>query len=431
MELSVVIPAWNEADNLAKLLPQLHSVLRRLGSDYEIIVVDNHSADNTAEICSSHGATLVQQTQRGYGGALWAGFKRARGEYVLTMDADLSHAPDFVPRMWDHRRNADLIIASRYVKGGAAEMPGYRHVLSVILNVVYTRLLDLPVKDISSGFRLYHAPVLRGLTLQSTDFDALEEILIQCYARGCTIAEIPFRYVPRDSGKSKVKLLRFGIAYLRTLVRMWKLRNSIGSADYDARAFDSWIPLQRYWQRQRYHIITSMLRHDQSCLDIGCGSSRILAGLNPHGVGLDISLSKLMYSRRYGHPLVNADARALPFRDEAFEQVVCSEVIEHLPAGDGPFIEMRRVLRRGGLLVIGTPDYGRFAWRILEALYRWVAPGAYAVQHVTRYTRSSLTDLLQRLGFRLQRMAYICASELVIRCVRADGDALIEEAPGR
>jgi dolichol-phosphate mannosyltransferase len=413
-EISVVIPAWNEADNLSKLIPQLHQVLTGLGHTYEIIVVDNHSADTTDQVCAAAGAILVQQTERGYGGALWSGFRRARGEYILTMDADLSHTPDFVPRMWNHRTDAELIIASRYVQGGSADMPGYRHVLSIILNEVYTRLLSLPVKDVSSGFRLYHAAILRDLDLQSNDFDALEEILIKCYAQGYSIAEIPFRYVPRDRGKSKVKLLQFGIAYLRTLSRMWRLRNSIASADYDARAFDSVIPLQRYWQRKRYRLITDLVDTSKSCLDIGCGSSRILGALNERSIGLDIQRGKLRYSRRYARPLVSGSIFALPFAGRSFEQVLCSQVIEHLPAGPQPFAEMGRVLTEGGRLVLGTPDYGRLTWPIIERFYGFFAPGAYADEHITHYTSGELVRIMEAQGFSFQCARYILNAELIM-----------------
>jgi len=413
MELSVVIPAWNEADNLARLLPQLHVVLSELGVEHEIIVVDNHSLDATADVCTAEGATLVQQTEPGYGGALWAGFDRASGQYVVTMDADLSHVPDFIPTMWGRRFDAEVVIASRYVEGGSADMPWYREILSIILNVVYTKALSLPLKDISSGFRLYRASALRGLDLRSNDFDALEEILIKCYAMGYRIVEIPFRYVPRATGKSKVKLLQFGVSYLKTLLRMWKLRNSIASADYDARAFDSIVPLQRYWQRRRYRVITGMVDTSKSCLDIGCGSSRILSGLNDHSVGLDINLSKLLYARCYRRPLVNGSIFALPFSDNTFEQVVCSQVIEHLVAGEQPFLEIARVLRDGGSLVLGTPDYGRLNWVMMERLYKFFAPGAYADQHITHYTRDSLIRMLESLGFQHQQVRYICGAEMI------------------
>jgi len=414
MELSVVIPSLNEADNLTRLLPLLHQVLPDLVDGYEIIVVDNHSPDGTEEICAAAGADLVHQTAPGYGGALWAGFERACGEYVLTMDADLSHVPEFVPTMWSRRCDADVIIASRYVEGGSADMPAYRYVLSIILNVVYTRLLSLPVKDISSGFRLYHASALGNLDLQSNDFDALEEILIKCYAQGSEIAEIPFHYVPRDSGKSKVKLLRFGLSYLRTFMRMWKLRNSSESADYDARAFDSIIPLQRYWQRRRHGIVMGMIDGREACLDIGCGSSRILGDLGDRSIGLDVQLSKLRYSKCYHHPLVQASGLALPFADNTLEQVVCSQVIEHIPSGAQPFQEMARVLRDGGVLVLGTPDYGRWQWNVTEHLYGFFAPGAYANEHITHYTRAGLIASMETHGFRVRRYEYILGSELIL-----------------
>jgi glycosyltransferase involved in cell wall biosynthesis len=438
MDLSVVIPAWREADNLAKLLPQLHRVLSDLemssshdrgsmessgparGIEYEIIVVDNHSPDATEEVCRDNGTVLLQQTAPGYGGALWAGFERATGDYVLTMDADLSHVPDFIPAMWERRDDAEVVIASRYVQGGGADMPRYRHVLSVILNVVYTKALDLPVEDISSGFRLYHADILRGLDLQSTDFDALEEILIKCFAEGCKIAEIPFRYVPRDEGRSKVRLLHFGISYLRTLFRMWRLRNSIASADYDARAFDSPIPLQRYWQRRRHAIITGMVDQSKPALDIGCGSSRILATLHDGSVGVDVNLGKLRYARCYSRPLVRASIFALPFADHALEQVVCSQVIEHLPAGTQPFLEITRVLKDGGCLILGTPDYGRANWVIIERLYKLFAPDAYGDEHITHYTYSKLLVKLEGLGFQERQLRYICGAEMILSLDKVD-----------
>jgi dolichol-phosphate mannosyltransferase len=431
MELSVVIPAWKEADNLAQLLPQLHAALSDIdgssptvkglrstdalqeGIAYEIVVVDNHSADGTAEVCAAEDATLVQQTEPGYGGALWAGFEHARGEYVLTMDADLSHEPDFIQKMWRGRQDGEVVIASRYVEGGSAEMPWYREILSIILNTVYTKVLDLPFKDISSGFRLYQASALSDLDLESNDFDALEEILIKCYARGHRIIEIPFRYVPRVTGESKVKLWQFGVSYLRTLLRMWRLRNSVASADYDARAHDSIIPLQRYWQRTRHRIVTSMVDASKPCLDIGCGSSRILGALNERSVGLDVLRGKLLYSRRYCRPLAQGSAFALPFADGSFPQVICSQVIEHLEAGDGPFQEMGRVIEDGGLLVLGTPDYSRVSWVIIERLYKLFAPNAYGDEHITHYGRDQLVQLMAGHGFRLKRAQYVGGSELI------------------
>jgi len=414
MQISVVIPALNEESNLRLLLPRLHRVVSTLTSqEYEIIVVDGGSTDDTVEAVRSLGATVITQEEPGYGGALKAGFQASSGDYILTLDADLSHDPDFIDQMWKARREAEIVVASRYVPQGSARMPIVRKVLSLILNKFFTQGLSLPLHDISSGFRLYHSSTVKGMPLESSDFDVLEEILIQCYAQGYRIREVPFQYLPRQQGSTHINLLRFGIAYLRTFRRMWELRNSVLCADYDDRAFDSRIPPQRYWQRKRHQIVTALVPRDGSCLDVGCGSSRILSSLD-NVVGADVALRKLRWARKYGKPLVNASIFDLPFLDGSFDCVISSEVIEHIPAGEEPFLEMRRVLKDGGLLVLGTPDYGRLSWRIIEGLYHRVIPGGYADEHITHYNKEQLVHSVEKLGFLLSDVKYVLGSEMIL-----------------
>lgn len=417
MQLSVVIPALNEGANIGELITALHEVVPSFASDYEVIVVDGGSVDKTREMARMLNTKVLVQNEKGYGGALKEGFATAEGTYILTLDGDLSHSPTFIPQMWEAGRGAEVVVASRYTSGGSAEMPLLRKVLSRILNTFFTAGLSLPVKDISSGFRLYHSSVLKNLHLASSDFEILEEILIKSYAQGWRIQEVPFHYLPRKSGRSHAKLLKFGLAYLRTFRRMWSLRNSILTADYDYRAYDSRIPFQRYWQRRRFNIITQLARGAKSTLDIGCGSSRILAALE-NAIGLDVQTSKLRYIRRFGKPLVNASINTLPFRDNAFECVVCSEVIEHIPGEESVFSEMSRVLQKGGRLILGTPDYGTVWWRLIERLYGFFAPGGYAEEHITRYTRKGLIELVERLGFDFREVRYVGRSEMILSFVK-------------
>lgn len=416
MRLSVVIPALNEEENIVELIAALHRVVPLISPDYEIILVDGGSMDNTRDMAKRLETKVIVQKGKGYGEALKDGFAAAQGDYVLTLDADLSHNSSFIPQMWEARTEAEIVVASRYIPGGSAETPLMRKVLSKILNKFFATGLDLPLKDLSSGFRLYKSSALNNIALTSSDFDILEEALVRCYAQGWRVKEIPFHYLPRKSGDSHVKLLRFGVAYLRTFRRMWSLRNSIRSADYDYRAFDSRIPLQRYWQRRRYKIVTELAGRAQSTLDVGCGSSRILNGLE-NGVGVDVQMAKLRYTRRHGKPVVNASIFALPFKDNAFDCVICSEVIEHLPAGERPFLELSRVLQRGGRLVIGTPDYASIWWRVIERLYGLFAPGGYTEEHITKHSKSSLIKLLEGQGFSLQQFRSVCRSEMIL-CFR-------------
>ncbi|NLF67311.1 MAG: glycosyltransferase, partial [Chloroflexi bacterium] len=207
VDLAVVIPALHEAQNLALLLPDLRAVLDALAISYQIIIVDRRPDAATRELADTYRADLLDQQDRGYGAALALAFRAARARYILTMDADLSHPPLYIHDLWRQRHQADVIIASRYAPGGQYDMPLLRAALSRILNLFFSRGLDLKVRDMSSGFRLYNARALQQLRLQNRHFDVLQEILVKAYAGGWRIAEVPFNYAPREHGSSHARVL--------------------------------------------------------------------------------------------------------------------------------------------------------------------------------------------------------------------------------
>lgn len=225
-DLSIIIPALNEAENLRSLLPLIDEVVADLNVKAEVIVVAGGSVDDTDAIVPQLGGRVVDQTERGYGGALLAGFGAARAPYVATMDADLSHPPIFLRDFWRERQTCDVLIASRYVPGGKADMAVSRRILSAILNRTFSAVLGLKLRDVSSGFRMYHRKQVATLDLQGRDFDVLEEILVKIKINGGQIKEVPFYYRYRHSGESHAKLWKFGWAYARTLLRMCRLRYS-------------------------------------------------------------------------------------------------------------------------------------------------------------------------------------------------------------
>jgi dolichol-phosphate mannosyltransferase len=389
----------------------------RLGARYEVIVVDGGSADGTPRWAAEAGARVVRQPGRGYADALLFGFREAQGDYVVSMDADYSHDPDFLRALWAARDDAELVIASRYVAGGYAYMPAFRRVLSRILNAVSRSVLSLPVGDLSSGFRLYHRHVLAGLAPRARRFDVLIEILARIRADGWRIKEVPFHYRQRQGGRSHAGIISFGLAYARTLGRMWALRNSLESADYDDRAFNSRIPIQRFWQRRRYAIVLGMLGRADAVLDVGCGSSKILEAL-PHAVGLDLNFKPLRFRRQTNRLVVNGDVHRLPFHDGAFEAVICSEMLEHVPFDARIFTELSRVLRPGGVLVVGTPDYGGWQWPFIEWWYTRLLPGAHGHDHVQRYTEATLRARLTEFGFEPREAQSIWRAELILKCTK-------------
>ena len=412
--LAVVIPALNERANLELLLPALRMALVRLAVRCEIVVVDGGSRDDTAEVAGAHGARVVRQRERGYGGALLAGFGATSASWVLTMDADLSHGCEFLGELWQRRGEGDIVIASRYVAGGDAVVGWIRGLLSRALNRAFAWALALPIRDLSSGFRLYKRSVVESARFAARDFDALEEIVIRAHNAGHRVVEVPFRYMPRRNGTSHVRFVRFAFAFATTLVRMWRLRNSAAAADYDWRAFDSRIWLQRAWQRSRHRTVLGLLEGRGSILDVGCGSSHIIVDL-PDAVGLDLAHAKLRWLRPRHGPLVQATAECLPFGDASFATVICSELVEHLPDGGAVWSELERVLAPGGLLIVGTPDYRRPLWRVIEWVYGRILPDAYAGEHITRYTRTRLAATLAELGLEAEEYRYVFSCEMIVR----------------
>jgi SAM-dependent methyltransferase len=261
-----------------------------------------------------------------------------------------------------------------------------------------------------------------GLPLVGFDSDILQEVLVRLYVAGYRAVEIPIHFQPRAEGSSKARLLRFAWSYLKTLFRLWRVRNAADAADYDDRAFSSLLLPKRWWQRQRYRTVLAFASGATGpALDAGCGSSRILAAL-PHAVGLDRAVPQLRFRTITNTRLAAGDCRRLPFADDVFGLAIASQLVEHNEDADACLDELARVLRPGGVLIVGTPDYGRARWRIAEALHRALVPAAAADRHVNRFTRQGLFVALERRGFTVERHAYVFGAELIVRVRKGGAD---------
>ncbi len=377
----------------AAFLTELHRQVDALGVPSEIIAVPVDSW--------------------GFGHELRTGLRQARGAYVITVDPDFAGPMTFLADLWARRHEAEVIVASRYVDGSRANMPAARAAGSRVLNAVFRRGLSLGVNDGSSAIRLYRTDVVNALRLEATDYDVLQEVLVRAYAEGWRVLEIPLDYTPNPAVASKAHVA-LASAYVRTFWKLWKLRNSIAAADYDYRAHDSPIPLQRFWQRSRYRYILELIDGEGAVLDVGCGSSHIIGALPRGSVALDVLINKLRFVRRFQVPRVRASGFALPFADESFPCVLCSQVIEHVPMVPSMIDELCRVLEPGGRLVLGTPDYDRWEWVWIEKAYGVAAPGGYADEHISHYTRKGLLEDFARRGYTHEATRYILRGELIL-----------------
>jgi len=221
---SVVLPAYLEEENLRLLLPRLHAVLSAQPEPYEVIVVDTPTPlDATEAACHEHRARFVRRSPgTTFGDAVRTGIREARGQWIVFMDADGSHAPEFIPRLLEQTGAHDIVIASRYVEGGYTENDRTLVAMSRLLNASYSLVLQLKVKDVSNSFKVYRADLLQALTLTCNNFDIVEEILYKIVRRhpAVRIKEVPFSFKKRMFGETKRNLLAFMATYLFTMLRL-------------------------------------------------------------------------------------------------------------------------------------------------------------------------------------------------------------------
>lgn len=211
----VIVPTFNEADNLDELLDQLLSLPAGIGA----IVVDDNSPDGTGRIADrwaeqNRGRVYVvhRPKKMGLGTAYIAGFKKAihelGAERILTMDADFSHNPHYIPNMIALSRTTHVVIGSRYAPGGGTRNCTRKRVwLSRGANFTARALLGLRARDVTAGFRLYRREVLLSIPLDeifSSGYSFLVEMLFLCQRRGWQIGETPIIFEDRRKGKTKI-----------------------------------------------------------------------------------------------------------------------------------------------------------------------------------------------------------------------------------
>ncbi len=231
--ISVVILAYKEAENLKILLPQIHEKMGEIGEVYEILVVDTAiPTDDTRSVCKENHAMYVPQELPFYGGAFQTGIKYARYNKLQTLDADGSHNPSTLPEIYkQYQKGYDIVIGSRYTKGGVTHDAKISVIMSHILNSVMRICIGVKAKDISTAYRLYDAALLKKVTLQGENYDVLQEVILKMKLikkknskEKFKIGEVPIVFEKRMFGESKRNLGKFILSYIKTLVKLVKLR---------------------------------------------------------------------------------------------------------------------------------------------------------------------------------------------------------------
>ena len=223
VELSVVIPVYNEEDNLPRLWPELRSVLEEMTVSFEVIFVDDGSRDHSAEIIralreADGRVRLVRlKANAGETAATDAGFKAARGQRVVTMDADLQNDPHDIPALVQRLEQWDAATGWRVSRGEGDSI--VRRISSRIANATRNWLSDESIRDSGCTFRAFRRECLRGLVLYR-GFHRFIPTLLRM--RGYRVVEVPVRNRPRGFGQSKYGVLnRVFVAFVDLLVVRW------------------------------------------------------------------------------------------------------------------------------------------------------------------------------------------------------------------
>jgi len=230
MSISVILPAYQEAENLVELLPKIKKAVSSLSQPYEILVIDTITkTDNTDEICMANECTYINRKHgNNYGDAIRTGIVKAANKYIVAMDADGSHNPDDIVKFYmEIEKGYDLIIGSRYISGGNSHNGIILKFMSYILNMTYRLFFRIKAKDISNSFRMYKSEQLKSLPLECDNFDIVEEIIIKLsrHVPDFKLLEIPVYFDRRNYGESKRDLVKFIFSYLTTIKRLMKIKN--------------------------------------------------------------------------------------------------------------------------------------------------------------------------------------------------------------
>jgi dolichol-phosphate mannosyltransferase len=230
MKLSVIIPAYNEANNLRETLDGIVAALRAAAIDFEIVVVNDNSNDDTRRLVLAYGedcpgVVLVDNVPpRGFGRAVRAGLRHFSGDVAALVMADHSDDPEDIVRCYRKLTEGyDCVFGSRFRRGSRVlHYPGYKLAVNRIVNKMLQLLFLTPFNDLTNAFKVYHRSVIDGIgPLQACHFNITIELSLSCIIRKYRIAEIPVNWYGRTAGVSNLKLAEMGRKYLATLLKIW------------------------------------------------------------------------------------------------------------------------------------------------------------------------------------------------------------------
>jgi dolichol-phosphate mannosyltransferase len=228
VKLSIVIPAYNEAESIGETIEKLVSVLSKESINYEILVVNDNSKDNTLEVLQelkSRFSSINFVTNvgpNGFGYAVRYGLERFTGDCVAVMMADLSDSPQDLVKFYETMiaGNYDCVFGSRFMKGGKTiDYPAVKKVINRVANAIIRMVMNISYNDTTNAFKLYRRHTIEGIKpFLSPHFNLTIELPLKAIIRGFNFAVVPNSWTNRKYGESKLKIREMGSRYFFILM---------------------------------------------------------------------------------------------------------------------------------------------------------------------------------------------------------------------
>jgi len=436
-ELSIVIPVYNGSGLLEKHVTPFLAFLGRQHYKTQVIMVDDGSSDRllTQEYARKKGLVFSGfSTNKGKGAALRRGFELANASIQLFTDADIPFQYHNIGTIVSLLRQdpGRLIIGDRtdslsvyFENIGLLRNLG-SHIVSGLVNIFFIK----GVRDTQCGLKGMGKTVAQKLFGKSSinRFAIDIELIYLADKNNIPVLKIPVQL--RYNEKSSVNTLKDGLKLLQDLYRIRKIHGKENSGrrtgdkisirgDYQFNAYFNGNPLQRFWHR--FKISTAIenlqIRQGMQLLDAGCGSgvlSSLIARINPSIkiTGLDGNADAIHFCKQQWRDLPNINFLEGPidrlnqFEDEEMDGIAFLEVIEHITANQSVFVlgEFYRILKRGGLLVVSTPNR-RSLWPVQEGVIDMLhlAPKMKSEQHEKLYSGNELGKIAEQIGFGIHK----------------------------
>jgi len=439
MNTLVVIPTYNEKENIKNLVEKILNLPPPspyssppggeggVREDIDVLIVDDNSPDGTGETAEQLAKKYPQlkiihrKDKRSEGLSRRDGYHYAlthNYDYIIEMDADLSHNPEEIPNFLEAMGKWDVVIGSRFINGSKQVGRGiFRRLGSRLANFYIRKMLKIKnVYDCASGYRCYRREVLEKIDLDDVSFTgpaSLIKMLFKCYKLGFKIKEIPITYQERRFGKSKKKSLGFIIEALWTVFKL-RFAKTLNEFLFEKKVvvLDPEVYLRRrernfltrYRFRKRVKEVLNAIKKYKNMqriklLDIGAADGTMLSILNSklnleRAIGIEPSLELRCAKKDNKIEILGGEGENLPFKENEFDVVILASVIEHVREGDRLVTESYRVLKKSGLLIMTAVD--PFFDKI--ATFLTFKPK----DHIQTYNLEKLKKLFINTGFQIK-----------------------------